>query len=80
MLDSLMRFGSGVALVAALVAGAAPALAEDGAPETHGYLEVHGSRIYVETFGSGAPLVFLHGGLLYFDNSFAKQRDYFASN
>jgi pimeloyl-ACP methyl ester carboxylesterase len=74
-----MRRLCGMVLAAALVAVATPALSEDGAPGVRGYTEARGSRIYVETFGSGAPLVFLHGGLLFFDNSFAKQRDYFAS-
>ncbi|HWK83833.1 MAG TPA: alpha/beta hydrolase [Caldimonas sp.] len=77
--ELLMRCLVGVVLVAALVASATPAVSAEGAAETHRYLEVNGSRIYVETFGSGAPLVFLHGGLLYFDNSFAKQKDYFAT-
>jgi pimeloyl-ACP methyl ester carboxylesterase len=74
-----MRCLVGVALVTALVASVTPASSAEGTTETHRYLEVHGSRIYVETFGSGAPLVFLHGGLLYFDNSFARQKDYFAT-
>src|SRR5450755_1075330 len=62
-----------------MLAPAMPALPDARAPDTSSYLDVRGSRIYVETFGSGAPLVFLHGGLLFFDNSFAKQRDYFSS-
>ncbi len=74
-----MRRLTRFALAAAIVATAIPAFSEDRAPETRGYLDVRGSKIYVETFGSGTPIVFLHGGLLYFDNSFAKQRDYFAS-
>ena len=72
-----MRFLSGLALGAALVGAATSVLSEDGTSGVRGYTEVRGSKIYIETFGSGAPLVFLHGGLLYFDNSFAKQRDYF---
>ncbi len=39
---------------------------------------VRGARLYVQTFGSGAPIVFLHGGLHHFDDSFAAQRDAFA--
>ena len=42
------------------------------------WVEVRGNRLYIETFGSGAPLLFLHGGVVYFDNNFAAQRDYFA--
>jgi pimeloyl-ACP methyl ester carboxylesterase len=74
-----MRCLSELALAATLVAVTTPALPDDGTSETRGYMEVRGSKIYFETFGSGAPLVFLHGGLVYFDNSFAKQRDYFSS-
>ena len=66
--------------VAAACAGAAlPAYSDEDATATHRYYEVHGSKLYVESFGNGAPIVFLHGGLIYFDNNFAKQRDYFAS-
>lgn len=46
---------------------------------TQGYYEVHGAKLYVEKFGQGPPIVFLHGGLMFFDNSFARQRDYFAA-
>jgi pimeloyl-ACP methyl ester carboxylesterase len=46
---------------------------------TRSYRDVRGAKVYVETFGTGAPLVFLHGGLVFFDNNFAQQRDYFAS-
>src|SRR3954469_7489840 len=41
--------------------------------------EVRGIKLYTETFGHGPPVVFLHGGLHFFDNSFAHQRDYFAA-
>jgi pimeloyl-ACP methyl ester carboxylesterase len=41
-------------------------------------VEVRGSRLYVQISGNGSPVVFLHGGLHHFDNSFAKQRDEFA--
>jgi pimeloyl-ACP methyl ester carboxylesterase len=67
-----MLVGAGCCLAAA-------AHAQASATEPHRYLEVDGSRLYVETFGSGAPMVFLHGGLRFFDTSFAKQRDYFAA-
>jgi pimeloyl-ACP methyl ester carboxylesterase/uncharacterized SAM-binding protein YcdF (DUF218 family) len=42
------------------------------------YFDVGGARIYAETQGHGPPVLFLHGGLMYFDNSFAQQRAYFA--
>jgi pimeloyl-ACP methyl ester carboxylesterase len=40
---------------------------------------VRGVRLYTQTFGSGAPILFLHGGLHHFDNTFADQRDTFAA-
>jgi pimeloyl-ACP methyl ester carboxylesterase len=45
---------------------------------TQEFVEVRGSRLYVQIFGRGRPVVFLHGGLHHFDNSFSKQRDEFA--
>ena len=74
-----MRCLAPFAVAATIVATAVPALGADRTAQTQAYLEVRGSRVYVETFGSGTPLVFLHGGLLFFDNSFAAQRDYFAA-
>ncbi len=74
-----MRLFSSLALAVALLAPAWSATSAETAPHTAAYLDVGGSKIYVETFGSGPPLLFLHGGLLYFDNSFARQRDYFAA-
>jgi pimeloyl-ACP methyl ester carboxylesterase len=55
-----------------------PAWPGSAAPERPEFVEVHGSRLYVQVSGSGRPVVFLHGGLHYFDNSFAKQRDEFS--
>jgi pimeloyl-ACP methyl ester carboxylesterase len=46
---------------------------------THRFYEVRGAKLYTEIYGHGAPIVFLHGGMVFFDNSFEKQRDYFAS-
>jgi pimeloyl-ACP methyl ester carboxylesterase len=46
---------------------------------THQFYEVHGARLYTEKFGFGPPILFLHGGGLFFDNSYSHQRDYFAS-
>ena len=42
--------------------------------------EVRGARLYVQTFGSGAPILFLHGGMHHFDDTFARQRDFFAAS
>ena len=43
------------------------------------FVEVRGARLWVETQGSGPPVVFLHGGLDHFDTAFAAQRDVFAA-
>ncbi len=40
-------------------------------PTTTGYVEHEGVRLYVETYGQGAPLVLLHGGMLSIDLDFA---------
>jgi pimeloyl-ACP methyl ester carboxylesterase len=40
---------------------------------------VNGVQIFAEISGSGAPIVFLHGGLNYFDSAFAKQLAYFST-
>jgi pimeloyl-ACP methyl ester carboxylesterase len=50
-----------------------------GASGTQHFYEVRGAKLYVERFGHGPPVVFLHGGMVFFDNSFANQRDYFAT-
>jgi pimeloyl-ACP methyl ester carboxylesterase len=41
--------------------------------------DVHGTKLYVEVLGSGPPIVFLHGGLSFFDRSFTYQKAYFAT-
>jgi pimeloyl-ACP methyl ester carboxylesterase len=55
------------------------ATAADPAGESGRLLKVRGAQLYVQTYGSGAPIVFLHGGIIFFDNNFSKQKDYFAS-
>lgn len=45
----------------------------------HRFYEVRGAKLYTQTYGHGAPIIFLHGGTVFFDNSFANQRDYFAT-
>ncbi len=42
------------------------------------FIEVNHVQLYTEISGSGPPLMFLHGGLNYFDKTFAKQRAYFS--
>jgi pimeloyl-ACP methyl ester carboxylesterase len=58
---------------------AGPAAA-DGPTITRQYYEVDGTKLYTERLGRGTPILFLHGGLLFFDNNFIKQRDYFAAH
>jgi len=41
------------------------------APTETGYADVNGLHLYYETYGSGAPLVLLHGGMLTIDLNFA---------
>jgi pimeloyl-ACP methyl ester carboxylesterase len=68
------------ALLALTCATAGTAAGPDAAPVWTGrFIDVRGSHLWVETRGSGPPLVFLHGGILYFDNNFVRQRDDFAA-
>jgi pimeloyl-ACP methyl ester carboxylesterase len=68
------------AMLAAGIAFASQASGADGVDGTHRFIEVRGAKLYTQSFGHGPPIVFLHGGLLFFDNNFAKQKDYFAAN
>jgi pimeloyl-ACP methyl ester carboxylesterase len=45
----------------------------------HEYYSVNGARLYVESMSHGPPILFLHGGLMSFDNAYAQQRGYFAA-
>src|ERR1039458_4240827 len=65
-----------LAVVGALAAAAGYADTPSATPR---FYEVRGAKLYTQTYGHGAPIVFLHGGMVFFDNSFAKQRDYFAA-
>ena len=47
---------------------------------THEYYFVNGAKLYTESLGHGTPVLFLHGGLMFFDNAYAKQRDSFAAH
>jgi len=71
--------GAAVAAQKAADATTATAYAESSGG-THRFYEVRGAKLYTETFGHGQPLLFLHGGMTFFDSSFAKQRDYFAAH
>lgn len=65
-------------IVGLLLMAALPASATGPTRHRQEFVEVRGSRLYVQISGNGRPVVFLHGGLHHFDNSFAKQRDEFA--
>jgi pimeloyl-ACP methyl ester carboxylesterase len=68
------------AVILTAVAALAPAAAyADGPSATQRYIEVRGAKLYTQIYGHGPPIVFLHGGMVFFDNSFAKQRDYFSA-
>ena len=67
------------AVLVALTALTPLAAIADSSNGTQRYYEVRGAKLYTQIYGRGPPLVFLHGGLAFFDNSFAKQRDYFSS-
>jgi pimeloyl-ACP methyl ester carboxylesterase len=41
---------------------------------------VRNARLYVQTYGDGAPVLFLHGGLHHFDDTFGAQRESFAAD
>jgi pimeloyl-ACP methyl ester carboxylesterase len=67
------------AIISAVAALAAASATGDAASGTQRYIEVRGARLYTQIYGHGPPVLFLHGGMVFFDNSFAKQRDYFSS-
>ena len=67
------------AVLATVVALAPLAAIADGSNGTQRYYEVNGARLYTQIYGRGPPIVFLHGGMVFFDNSFDKQRDYFSA-
>src|ERR1700743_2967273 len=46
---------------------------------THRYHAINGARLYVESIGQGSPVLFLHGGFMFFDNPFSKQIDFFSA-
>lgn len=47
---------------------------------SHEYFVVNGAKLYTESFGRGSPVLFLHGGMMFFDNAYSNQRDYFAAH
>jgi pimeloyl-ACP methyl ester carboxylesterase len=69
-----------VLTLAALAGSAGVAVAASSPSVEPGRLyAVNGVKLYVELSGSGPPTVFLHGGLTFFDDAFAKQQAYFSS-
>jgi pimeloyl-ACP methyl ester carboxylesterase len=77
--------GAAVAGGAASTAHKAPdattgAAYAESAGGTHRFVEVRGAKLYTETLGRGQPVLFLHGGMAFFDSAFVKQRDYFAAH
>jgi pimeloyl-ACP methyl ester carboxylesterase len=67
-----------VLVVLSALNGASAHGASEG--ETHEYFSVNGAKLYVESVGQGTPILFLHGGLMFFDNAYPKQRDYFSAH
>jgi pimeloyl-ACP methyl ester carboxylesterase len=51
------------------------------APSADGgqFYEVNGVKLFAEISGNGPPVVFLHGGLNYFDGAFPQQKSYFST-
>ena len=41
--------------------------------------EVNGVKLFAEINGTGPPILFLHGGLNFFDSAFASQKSYFSA-
>ena len=56
-----------------------PAGADDVTASPGHLYDIHGTKLYVETFGHGTPILFLHGGVHFFDNSFPEQQKYFST-
>ena len=63
----------------ALAGTATPAGSIAPPPGGTRFYHVNGAQLYVEVSGTGPPILFLHGGLSYFDASFPIQKSYFAS-
>jgi pimeloyl-ACP methyl ester carboxylesterase len=79
LVGAVMRIPAVGFLVACSLLSAEAASSDETAIVTGRFYEARGVKLYVETYGSGAPILFLHGGLAFFDNSFGPQREYFSS-
>lgn len=60
-------------------AAGTPAAASPSSADAGRLYEVNGVKLFVEISGSGPPILFLHGGLNFFDNAFARQKSYFSA-
>jgi pimeloyl-ACP methyl ester carboxylesterase len=67
-------------ILAAVAALATAVTKADSLSGTERYYDVRGAKLYTQIYGHGPPIVFLHGGMVFFDNSFAKQRNYFSTD
>lgn len=68
------------ALLATVIAFACtPAAAQDSGG-SHRFVEVRSAKLFTQISGHGPPILFLHGGLQFFDPSFLHQRSYFAAD
>lgn len=68
----------GILLTASVGLTTAAAAADKGADTGHLY-DVRGVKLYTEISGSGPPVVFLHGGLSFFNRAFTHQKAYFST-
>lgn len=67
-------------LVVVSLGALASSASADGQPLSGDrFYEVRGVRLYTQVRGAGPPIVFLHGGVHFFDNTFARQAAYFAT-
>ena len=55
-------------ILIAFVALAPATASADDASGTQRYVEVRGAKLYTQIYGRGPPIVFLHGGMAFFDN------------
>jgi pimeloyl-ACP methyl ester carboxylesterase len=71
------RWFAAILLVLIDTAAAAGGIATQ--PGSGRLYDVNGVQLFVEMSGKGSPILFLHGGLSYFDEAFAAQKAYFAT-
>ncbi len=74
-----VRVLASAAVACAIAIAPSPSSADVAGAGNVQVYEVRGAKLHTQSYGTGAPLLFLHGGVVFFDNNFAQQRDYFAS-